>query len=367
MTPNSKNECVLAIVVLAYNNMDLLEKLLPKIILHSLVDGHQIYVVDNGSSDGTQEYIQKNFPQIKFIRIEVNKGFTNGYVTALAKIKAKYYALVSSDIEVTKNWTLPILDLFSKSETIAAIQPKIKAYKNRSHFEYAGASGGYIDKHGYPFCRGRIFGTVEEDIDQYNSVEEIFWASGACFFIRASVYHRLGGLDDDFYAHMEEIDLCWRIRNSGYKILVHPSSVVYHIGGAVINYGSAEKVYRNHRNNLILLLKNLPVTELWKLLLRWPMDLLAFTKLIFEGNVKGGISIFKAHLAFLSYLPKGIKQRKKVQAMVVKHDKSCIFPRSIVLRYYMKKEFTFNLLKFVLPEVNFNNIPKQRFENYQSK
>jgi len=338
----------LAVVVLSYNGKHLLEELLPKTIAHTPTHGdYKIYVVDNGSDDGTFDFVSTQFPEVELIRIENNKGFTNGYAVALAQIKSKYYVLVSSDVEVSEGWIEPVMELMDSDEKIAVVQPKIKSYYERDAFEYAGACGGYIDHHGYPFCRGRIFGTVEKDTGQYESIEEVFWASGACFFIRADVYHQTGGLDDDFFAHMEEIDLCWRIKNYGYKIMVCPQSEVYHMGGAIITYGSPQKVYRNHRNNLIMMVKNLPGTELiWKIPLRLIMDGLAFAKMVIDGNLKASFSILRAHLSFYRYTGKWLRKRRAIQQTIDQHTKSGIFPESIVKAHFIKGVGTFDRLNW---------------------
>ena len=249
----------LAIVLLSYNSLELVVKYLP-LIKDSIPaeKDYQVIVVDNASSDAIGEYVKSEHSDVRLITLKENHGFTNGYVESLAQIDAKYYCLISSDIEVTAGFTEPAIDLLESDETIAACQPKIMSWDRRKEFEYAGAAGGYIDHLGYPFCRGRMVNVVEEDHGQYDTVQEIFWASGACLFIRADLYHEAGGLDNDFFAHMEEIDLCWRLKNMGYKIMFQPKSVVYHMGGFIIKYGSPMKVFRNHRNNLIMMLKKPP-------------------------------------------------------------------------------------------------------------
>lgn len=338
----------LAIALLCYNNLDLLEQFLPKVL--STIpnsDKVKVAVIDNASTDGTAEYLASFGDQISVVTIEKNQGFTNGYKVGLQQIDAEVYCLLSSDVEVSGDWVTPVMDLFAKSPKLAIVQPKIKSWERRSDFEYAGASGGYIDYQGYPFCRGRIFYTIEEDQGQYESVEDIFWASGACFFIRSEVYHNSGGLDDDFYAHMEEIDLCWRIRNQGFDIKVCPASEVYHIGGAVIAYGSPQKVFRNHRNNLIMLMKNLPDNQVVQLIvLRLFMDVLAFGNMVMRGQVRASFSIISAHWSFFIQLPKWIKKRREIQATVIHHDKRCIYPKSIVADYFFRGRRKFSELKW---------------------
>ena len=333
-------------MLLSYNCQHLLKDFLPKVIATTPNSSdYKIIVVDNASTDGTDEFLKSEFPQIDTVTIPVNKGFTNGYAESLARIDAQYYCLLSSDVEVSENWLEPVISLFDQDEKVAVIQPKIRSFFERPSFEYAGACGGYIDTLGYPFCRGRIFFDVEEDKGQYQSVEEIFWASGACFFIRANIYHELGGLDDDFYAHMEEIDLCWRIKNRGHKILVCPDSEVFHMGGAVITYGSPAKIFRNHRNNLIMLVKNLPGQELlWKLPVRFLLDYLAMGKALVGRDPKGAWAIVRAHFSFLSGWGKWRRKRKAEKQWVTQRNRKGIYPKSIIAAYFLKGRRRFDQL-----------------------
>lgn len=343
---SNTNRPELAVVLLSYNSLDLLRDFLPK-ILQTTPPEHEIVVVDNGSTDGTSGFMKENYPDTRVVRVEVNKGFTNGYKESLSKINAKHYALVSSDIEVTSGWTEPVVDLMNSDESIAICQPKIKSYHKKSDFEYAGAAGGFIDKFGYPFCRGRLFFDVEEDKGQYDDNMEIFWASGACFFIRSDVYHNLGGLDDDFFAHMEEIDLCWRAKNQGYKVMACPSSEVYHMGGYIINYGSPAKTYRNFRNNLILLTKNLPSGQLFPILiLRLFLDGLAFWQHIVSGKGKSALQILKAHFHFHLGIFKWLKKRKEFPVIQNKRNTKGIYSKSIVWKYFIEKKKKFSELNW---------------------
>lgn len=343
---NQDGKSLLSIVLLSYNSRNYLEQFLPKLIQFTPSE-YEIVVVNNGSTDDTEDYLSNNFPAVRTIKIENNKGFTNGYVESLNQIDAKYYCLISSDIEVTQNWVKPVIELMEKDETIAACQPKIKSWHRRNEFEYAGACGGYIDKYGYLFCRGRLFYSVEEDKGQYNNNSEIFWASGACFFVRADLYHISGGLDDDFFAHMEEVDLCWRFRNMGYKIMCVPSSEVYHVGGSIISYGSASKTYRNYRNNLILLTKNLPLTELiWKLPYRMILDGIAFFHLLSTGEAKLAFTIIKSHFHFYGRFFHWISSRKKVRKLAIKNSKNALYPGSIVWKYFINKIRKFSQLNW---------------------
>lgn len=338
-----------AIALLCYNNRNLLEQFLPEVIATTPKnDDYGIFVIDNASTDSTQEYLSSFGDQIHVITIDVNKGFTNGYKRGLALINADIFCLLSSDVQVSPNWLEPVISLFDADNHVAVIQPKIKSWHHKDEFEYAGAAGGFIDFLGFPFCRGRVFYDVEKDEGQYDENMEIFWASGACFFIRSQVYYESGGLDDDFYAHMEEIDLCWRLKNRGFKIMACPASEVYHIGGAVIAYGSPLKTYRNHRNNLIMMVKNLPREELFiKIFTRLVLDGLAFVNMILRGQVKASFSIISAHWNFLFYLPKWLKKRKELKTWVVRYSKSGIYPKSIVFDYFLNKKKKFSDLEWI--------------------
>jgi len=244
-----------AVVILSYNGKKWHELFLPKIVEEAKT-GYDVIVVDNASTDDTYQYLQENFPTIKTLQITINRGFSNGYYEAFNQIKAKYYILLSADFEVTEGWYPPLYKAMEQHENLAACQPKIRYWREREYFEYAGAGGGFIDKLGYLFCRGRIFNDLEKDNGQYEDNIEVFWASGGCLMLRADLYHKAGGLDPDLYAHMEEVDLCWRIKNMGYSIGYIGGSTVYHVGGSIISYGSPQKLYYNFRNNLILLIKN---------------------------------------------------------------------------------------------------------------
>ncbi len=337
-----------AIALLCYNNKDLLERFLPGLLTTiPKSKDYGLFVIDNASSDDTQDYLAQFKDQLHVITIEVNKGFTNGYARGLAQINADIFCLLSSDVEVSPGWIEPVVAQFEQDAKVAVVQPKIKSWHEKSHFEYAGASGGFIDALSFPFCRGRIFYDVEEDHGQYNEPMEIFWASGACFFIRAHVYEESGGLDNDFYAHMEEIDLCWRLKNRGYKIMVCPQSEVYHIGGAVIAYGSPEKTYRNHRNNLIMMVKNLPPSELfWKVFLRLLLDALAFWNMVLRGQVRASFAIIHAHWNFLWNLPRWLRKRQKLQSYCVKNCNDAVYPRSIIWDYFARGKRTFASLNW---------------------
>ncbi|OCB78557.1 glycosyltransferase family 2 protein [Flavobacterium crassostreae] len=319
----------IAVIILNWNGVSLLEQFLPSVLAHS--PEATIYVADNASTDASIDFIKTHYPTVQIILNAANYGFAQGYNTALEQVDAAIYALVNSDIEVTPNWLQPILDTFDKEPNTAIQQPKILDYKNKSYFEYAGAAGGFIDKYGYPYCRGRIFETVEQDFGQYNDSIEIAWASGACFFIRSAVYKELEGFDASFFAHQEEIDLCWRASNKGYTIKYNPYSVVYHVGGATLEQGSPQKTYLNFRNSLLMLTKNLPKQKLFSILLsRMVLDGIAGIHFIFKRQFVHFIAILKAHYSFYGMFYKMYSKRGSEQTEKYYHTKS------IVYTYYIK-------------------------------
>jgi len=319
----------IAVVILNWNGAKLLEQFLPSIVQFS--NEATIYVADNASTDASIQVIKEQFPSVKIIQNDGNYGFANGYNLALQQVEEEYYALVNSDIEVTENWLAPILSIFENEKDIAIIQPKILDYKNKDYFEYAGAAGGFIDKYGYPFCRGRLFETIEKDHNQYNDEIEIFWASGACFFIRKEVYRTLNGFDGDFFAHQEEIDLCWRAFNLGYKIKYTYKSEVYHIGGATLNQANPKKTYLNFRNSLLMLLKNLPKKQLIPIIFtRLCLDGLAGIQFILKGKFGHCIAIIKAHFSFYNLISKNLKKRSDFE------KEKYYYTKSIIYRYFVK-------------------------------
>lgn len=319
----------IAVVILNWNGEKLLAKFLPSIIAYS--PEATIYVVDNASTDQSIEVIKTQFPSIKIIQNTGNFGFAKGYNIALQQVEEPYYALVNSDIEVTQDWLAPIQSLFDSQPEIGIIQPKILDYKNKTHFEYAGAAGGFIDKYGYPYCRGRIFDTLEKDNYQYDDDKEIFWASGACFFIRKELYRKLDGFDNDFFAHQEEIDLCWRAFNLGYKAKYTSKSTVYHVGGATLEVSNPKKTFLNFRNSLSMLLKNVPTNHLIPVIfIRLGLDGLAGIQFIFKGKFQHCWAIIKAHFAFYALISKNLKKRSPPQQQNYYHV------RSIVYNYFVK-------------------------------
>ena len=321
----------IAVVILSWNGIEWIKTFLPTIIDKS--SNANIYVADNASTDGTVDYIKENFTNVNVIQNYSNEGYAKGYNDALKNLNEKYFVLINSDIEVTDNWLNPIIDLMEDNIDIAACQPKILDYNNRNKFEYAGASGGYIDTLGYPYCRGRIFSDLEEDSNQYDDIKEVFWASGACLFVRSEHFKEVNGFDNDFFAHQEEIDLCWRLKNSGYKVMVNPQSVVYHVGGGTLNSTSPFKTYLNFRNNLFMLYKNLPFLKLLlTLLLRLPLDgIAAITFLKKEDGIGHLFSILRAHLIFYISIPLLTIKRSKINR---KRKDSGISNFSILFKYY---------------------------------
>lgn len=321
----------IAIVILNWNGKQLLEQFLPSIVEYSDPSYSTIYVADNASTDNSIAFIKAQYPQITIIQNSSNGGYAKGYNDALQHVKEEIYALVNSDIEVSENWLVPIRNMYNSQQEIAIIQPKILDFKQKDSFEYAGAAGGFIDKYGYPFCRGRIFNSIEKDHGQYNDTLPIFWASGACFFIKNSVFHQLNGFDEDYFAHQEEIDLCWRAQNLGLSIYYNGHSTVYHVGGATLNNLNPQKTYLNFRNSLCNLLKNAPKKALFSLILiRLILDGVAGIKFMLELKPRHTYAIIRAHFGFYSLLSSMLKKRSNNQ-------KSNYFnTKSIVWDYFVK-------------------------------
>ena len=317
-----------AIAILNWNGKNWLEKFLPNVISHS--QNADIYVIDNASTDDSVDFIQSHFPEVKIVKNSSNSGFAGGYNEGLKKIDAEIYCLLNSDVEVTENWQKPVLELFEKNQNIAAIQPKILAYHRKNFFEFAGAGGGLIDNLGYPYCRGRIFNEIEEDKGQYNDETEIFWASGCCLFIRSKDFWAENGFDERFFAHQEEIDLCWRLKNSGKKIFYTGKSTVYHVGGGTLNKENPQKTYLNIRNNLSMLLKNLPFPKLiWLIFFRLCLDGIAGLYFGYKNGPAHLWAVVRAHFGFYAQLPETIKRRKKHQIDNYYQSKWLIFKHFI--------------------------------------
>jgi GT2 family glycosyltransferase len=314
----------LAVAILNWNGRNWLEKFLPGVVQFSR--NADIYVIDNLSTDDSIDFLQKNFPTVRIIKNDKNYGFAGGYNEGLRSIKNEYYCLLNSDVEVTENWIEPALELLEKNPAVSAVQPKILSYHNRNYFEFAGAAGGLIDNLGYPYCRGRVFDDLEEDKGQYNDETEIFWASGCCLFIRSKDFWKQNGFDARFFAHQEEIDLCWRLINSGKKIYYTGKSSVYHVGGGTLNKQSAQKTYLNIRNNLSMMLKNLPFPQLiWLIFFRLCLDSVAGIYFGLKQGFPHLWAVVRAHFGFYAQLPGTWKLRQKNQQQQFYQSKWLIF------------------------------------------
>jgi len=327
----------IAIVILNWNGKALLEKFLPNIVRYSPTEYTDIYVADNASTDDSIAFIKQHFVSVKIIQNTENWGFAKGYNLALQNVQADIFALVNSDIEVTPNWLEPIFEHFNKNSKTAIVQPKILDQKNKTYFEYAGAAGGFIDKLGYPYCRGRVFNTLEKDDGQYNDTIPIFWATGACMFIRSEVFNELNGFDADFYAHQEEIDLCWRAQNLGYQIEYIGASTVFHVGGATLDNFHWKKTFLNFRNSLYSITKNAPDNYLFLIFQRLCLDGIAGIKFLFDGKPIHTLAIIKAHFSFYTNFLKIVKKRN----YTLHKRKDYYTKKSIVWDYFVKKKKTF--------------------------
>ena len=330
-----------AVVILNYNGCHYLRQFLD--ILIAYTSEAQIVVIDNASVDDSVDFL-KTYSRVQYIQLDRNYGFCGGYNRGLKQVQAKYYVLLNSDVEVTPNWLEPPLATLKQNVNIAVCQPKIRSYHQRSYFEYAGAAGGYLDYFGFPFAKGRVLKHLERDEGQYEFINPIFWASGACFFIKAELYHRLGGFDDDFFAHMEEIDLCWRLQTAGYQIYYNPKSVVYHLGGGTLNTTNPRKTYFNCRNNLLLLVKNRPFQDLiWLIPLRLSLDAPLALLFLFKLKPDHFFAILKAHFSFYRWAP-AILQKRSSKFKPFNRLKG-IYKGSILWAYFVKGYKTFKHLK----------------------
>jgi len=328
-----------SIVILNYNGVKYLQQFLPSVIA-TQYENYEVVVADNGSTDDSLTFLQSNFPTVKILTSTSNEGFAGGYNWALKKIQADYFVLLNSDVEVTPNWITPMVDLLASDKNNAACQPKILSQKDPTLFEYAGAAGGWIDSFGYPFSRGRVFDVCEKDHSQYNDNAQIFWASGAAMMIRAKIFHELGGFDANFFAHQEEIDLCWRIQLEGYQIYCCPSATVYHVGAGTLPRGG-RKVFLNFRNNLVMLCKNLPLAELlWKLPFRLSLDAISAWKGLLSGDAFFFTAIVKAHFALFGFILTGKVKRSNASKPL--HLLNGVYAGSLVLQYFVKKKQYFN-------------------------
>lgn len=319
----------------------MLERFLPSVVEHS--GSAEVVIADNGSTDDSLAFLATHYPTLRVIPFDHNYGFADGYNRALAQIEADYYVLLNDDVEVTPHWTEPVVEMMEQEGDIAVAQPKLLMYDQRDTFEYAGAAGGFIDRYGYPFCRGRLFNNLERDEGQYDDRCEIFWASGAAMFVKADVWKKLGGLDGDFFAHMEEIDFCWRVKNAGYRVMYCPDSVVYHVGGGTLPKSSPHKSYLNFRNNRAMLYKNLPQSRLFPTLaLRYLLDWVAAASFLLQGHGKECQAVFKAHQSFRKW-----KRRLALQRNAGTDDStSCIYPRMLLIDYHLFRKHKFSDLKW---------------------
>lgn len=321
----------IAIVILNWNGQHWLEKFLPSVIENSNQELCEIVIADNASSDASKDYVAQHFPSIKWIQLDNNYGYTGGYNRVLQQLSHTYFILLNSDIEVAPNWIDPLYRLMESDKQIGACQPKILDYNHPKQFEYAGAAGGYLDIMGYPFCRGRIFDTVEKDDGQYEDAKKITWATGACLMIRSSLFKELNGLDELFFAHMEEIDLCWRVQHTGYSVWVEPLSKVYHVGGGTLQKINPRKTFYNFRNNLLLILKNRPFIQAYLIIfLRLFLDGLAGIQFIFKGQFVHCWAIIKAHFAFY------VLQFRYWKNRYPKKSIPTIYSGSILWQYFIK-------------------------------
>lgn len=330
-----------AVVILNWNGKDYLEKFLPS-VCGSSYPNLEIVIGDNGSTDASIPFIEEKYPFLKLIKNADNFGFADGYNRVLEQVEADYFILLNSDVQVEPSWIEPVIELMEADKSIGAAQPKIRSYQDQSKFEHAGAAGGFIDWLGYPFCAGRILEKTETDEGQYDDIKEIFWASGAAFFIRSEAWKKVKGFDKDFFAHMEEIDLCWRLKQVGYRIYYCPASTVYHVGGGTLNRENPFKTYLNFRNNLAMLQKNLPLAQaILVIFIRFWLDFIALLRFFYEGKRKDALAVSKAHVSFFRNFRKNAKKRKLTQPKAVD---SGIYKASIIWAYFILRKQKFSQL-----------------------
>jgi len=329
-----------AVVILNWNGKKLLEKFLPSVIGES--GSAKIYIADNGSTDDSIEWLEDHYPDIALLKNDQNLGFAEGYNKALMSIESDYYVLLNSDVEVSNNWIDPVIKHMDENPEVAACQPRILSYIHKDSFEHAGAAGGFIDKFGYPFCRGRILDTIEKDYNQYSTNSEIFWASGACMFIRSDIWKELGGFDSDFFAHMEEIDLCWRINARKYKIKYIPQSTVFHLGGGTLTYDSPAKLYYNFRNNLFMLHKNLPQGKHRSIIFkRLLLDGIAGIRFILTLKCNAFWQVLRSHLSYYRHIKTLNRKRREIINDNHYYPDKLILNKSMVFEYYLRKKKKF--------------------------
>lgn len=331
-----------AIVILNWNGEKFLRQFLPTLVENTDSELARICIIDNGSTDGSLALLSSMFPHIELIRLDKNYGFAGGYNRGLKEIEAEYFMLLNSDVEVGKDWITPLVTLMDGDSTIGVCGPKLIDYNDRSKFEYAGAAGGYIDKYGYPFCRGRLFEYIETDNGQHDTLADCMWISGAALFIRSKIFFEVGGFDDDFFAHQEEIDLCWRVQNSGYRVVCEPKSTIYHVGGGALPKSNPFKTFLNFRNNLYLVVKNLPDKEIgWVLFVRFFLDVVAAVRMIFQGNFKECHAVFRAYAAFIKNKRKMKRKRLPVKRKLLS-EITGMYRGSIVFQHFLGKKKTSN-------------------------
>jgi hypothetical protein len=333
-----------AVVILNYNGEKLLRQFLPSVIQHSPTA--EIIIADNNSTDQSVSFLRQSFPALRVIQLDQNYGYCGGYNRALHQVEADYYVLLNSDIEVTPDWLSPMIGLLDRDTTVAAVQPKVLSYHNKNKFEYAGAGGGFIDALGYPFCRGRVFNYIEEDLGQYNDEREVFWATGACLMIRSQAFKKFGGFDEDFFAHMEEIDLCWRIQRTTQKVYYCGKSSIYHMGAGTLGYSHPQKTFLNFRNGLTLLLKHLNTGELiYKLPLRILLDWVAALQYMIRGEPSNFEAVIRAHYNFLLNLNRDLRKRRAIRKYFPSYCRTMIYEGSVVLDHFMRGKKTIEVPK----------------------
>ena len=327
-----------AVIILNWNGAALLREFLSSVCAHTPEELADVVVADNGSTDDSLAWAEKTFPQVRLVRLSKNYGFAGGYNLAVKELEYPYVVLLNSDVETPEGWLPPLLDFCESRTDVGACQPKLLSYRNKKAFEYAGASGGFLDKYGYPYCRGRIFSTVENDEGQYDTPAEIFWATGACLFIRREVYLKAGGFDENFFAHMEEIDLCWRVKLAGYKIMTVPDSKVYHLGGATLASTEPRKTFLNFRNNLFMLYKNLPRKEGKKIIFRRRLlDAIAFARFVAGGKWKHARAVWQAHNRFRKERNRYDRQPQVNLLKTMPEGR-----RNIIIDYFVKGHHTYH-------------------------
>ncbi len=334
MQSNTKK---VAVVILNWNGAKLMEEFLPSVVDYSPAELAEVIVADNGSTDASVDMLKEKFPFVRIIQLDKNYGFAEGYNQALKQIDNEYTVLLNSDVEVTPGWLDAPLAAMEADSTIVAAQPKIRAQRNKDYFEYAGAAGGYMDIYGYPYCRGRVLHIVEKDEGQYDTPADILWATGACLFIRTTIYKEVGGLDAGFFAHQEEIDMCWRLRSRGYRLVCTPQSVVYHVGGATLQVESPRKTFLNFRNNLLMLYKNLPEKDLKPVMrARFWLDYIAATKFLLCGHVQNAKAVYEARKAFFDMKPEYAEKRRENLAKTTLGTIPELINDSLIIGFYLK-------------------------------